>query len=238
MFIYALAIVQPGCAYKICFYKKGVYPTSYGKQMSLPQTIFVIILFFKMQCREHCFIKTCVKHSCQLAFTENFKKQVVRVVLEKKLFWKKLCGSIIFLQKVCLQLTANNSTEIVLLRMVFLLILANIQNRYLVEHLHVFNSDLHFLHLCIPSDGKCNNYSSSINFVHRHEERERERQSKIRCRYKNRIIHYRTRYDTSYIIYNMTVSKRQGTKSYTGALSRIFRIIQFIKIRRLKLGKI
>ena len=59
MFIYALAIVQPGCAYKICFYKKGVYPTSYGKQMSRPQTIFVSILFFKMQCREHCFIKTC-----------------------------------------------------------------------------------------------------------------------------------------------------------------------------------
>ena len=54
MFIYVLAIVQPGCSYKICFLIiKEMYPTSYGEQTPFPQTIFVTILFFKMQFREH-----------------------------------------------------------------------------------------------------------------------------------------------------------------------------------------
>ena len=84
--IYVLAIIQPGCSFKVCFYKERVYPTSYGQQTSLPETIIAIILFFKMKCPEHCFIKTCVKQPCQLAFTENSTNR------NGELFYKKNCS--------------------------------------------------------------------------------------------------------------------------------------------------
>ena len=47
---------------------------------------------------------------------------------------------------------------------------------YLSEHLDVTTADLRFLHLGILSYGKYNNYNSSINFVHGHEEKEKERE--------------------------------------------------------------
>ena len=75
MFIYVLVVVQPGCSYKICFYKKGVYPTCYGEQTSLPQKLFVIIFFFKM------LYKDLLETPCQVAFIENFKKQTLRGIL-------------------------------------------------------------------------------------------------------------------------------------------------------------
>ena len=74
MFNYVLAIVQSGYSYRNCFYKKRVYPTNYGGKTSLPQTIFIIILFFKIQCREHWFMKTCVKHPRKLAFFRKLKE--------------------------------------------------------------------------------------------------------------------------------------------------------------------
>ena len=59
----------------------------------------------------------------------------------------------------------------------------------MVEHLHVPTSNLRFLHLGIPSYGKCNNDNSSINFVNRHEEGERER---VKFDGIYRIIQYRS----------------------------------------------
>ena len=106
MFFYVLAIAQPGCSYKICFHEKGMYPASYGEQTSLPQTMFVIILFFKMQCQEHCLIKTCVKHPCQQAFKGKFQETSTERYSIKKLFWKKLCRSMAFFTTVESMLTA------------------------------------------------------------------------------------------------------------------------------------
>ena len=120
-FIYVLAIVHPSRCYKICFYKKGVPPTNYSEQTSLSQTIFVIILFFKMQYRKHCFIKICVKHPCQLAFTENFKKQALRGILWKNCSGRSCAALWLFCncRKYSLQFIANSSTEILLLRRYF-----------------------------------------------------------------------------------------------------------------------
>ena len=61
----------------------------------------------------------------------------------------------------------------------------------MVEYLHVTTSDLSFLHLGILFYGKCNSGNSSINFVHRHEEREREKK-KVKFDGIYRIIHYRS----------------------------------------------
>ena len=51
-------------------------------------------------------------------------------------------------------------------------------------------------------------------FIDMKREREREEESKILWNIQNNTLSFNSaRYDKSYIIYNRTVSKRQGTKS-------------------------
>ena len=79
----------------------------------------------------------------------------------------------------------------------------------MVEHLRVTTSDLRFLTECAIIAT-----AALTSFIDMTRERERERESKIWWNIKNNALSCNsTRYDKSYIIYNMTVSKRQGTKS-------------------------
>ena len=99
MFIFVLEIVQPGCSYKICFYKKkSVLNKVWGAEADVSYANnFCNHSVFKDAMPRAFLHKDLREASLPASFCRKLQETGTERYSIKKLFWKKLCGSMAFL---------------------------------------------------------------------------------------------------------------------------------------------